>query len=187
MGGALSCQVRSKIVGNIKAAKWYKVISDEVTDVSNKEQLSMVLKYVDSDTLLVREDLIGFVECNTGITGRELANRITSSLHAFGLDLTNLRGQAYDGAGNMAGSVNGTAALIFSQYPLALYLHCASHCLNLAVVKSLQITSVRNMMGVIERVYQFFAAHPKRQTALEKTTSETQLRSKCSNSSSNVR
>ena len=171
-------QVRSKIVGNIKAAKWYTVISDEVTDVSNKEPLSLVLRYVDSDTLLVREDLIGFVECNNGITGRELANNITSSLHAFGLDLSNLRGQAYDGAGNMAGSVNGTAALISAQYPLALYLHCASHCLNLAVVKSLQITSVRNMMCVIERVYQFFSAHPKRQTALEKTISETQPTSK---------
>ena len=33
----------------------------------------------------------------------------------------------------MAGSVNGTAALIAAQYPLALYIHCASHCLNLAV------------------------------------------------------
>lgn len=78
----------------------------------------------------------------------------------------------------MAGSVNGTAALISAQYPLALYLHCASHCLNLAVVKSLQITSVRNMMGVIERVYQLFAAHPKRQTALEKAISDTQPTSK---------
>ena len=37
-----------------------------------------------------------------------------------GLDPINLRGQAYDGAGNMAGSVNGTAALINAQYPLAL-------------------------------------------------------------------
>ena len=63
-----------------------------------------------------------------------------------------LLGQAYDGAGNMAESVRGTAALSTAQYPLALYLHCASHCLNLAVVKSLQVTSVRNMMGVVVHV-----------------------------------
>ena len=66
------------------------------------------------------------------------------------------------------------AALITAQYPLALYLHCASHYLNLAVVKSLQVTSVRNMMGVVDRVYVFFAAHPKRQRALDKVISETQ-------------
>ena len=53
----------------------------------------------------------------------------------------------------MAGSVNGTAALIAAQYPLALYIHCASHCLNLAVVKSIQVTSVRNMMGVIQNFF----------------------------------
>ena len=74
----------------------------------------------------------------------------------------------------MAGSVRGTAALIKAQYPLALYLHCASHCLNLAVVKSLQVTSVRNMMGVADRVYVFFAAHPKRQNALDKAIEEAQ-------------
>ena len=67
----------------------------------------------------------------------------------------------------------GTAALITAQYPLALYLHCASHCLNLSVVKSLQVTSVRNMMGVVDRVYVYFAAHPKRQTALENAIAET--------------
>ena len=55
-----------------------------------------------------------------------------------------------------------------------IYLHCTSHCLNLAVVKSLQITSVHNMMGVVERVFHFLAAHPKRQRALEQTILDTQ-------------
>jgi len=84
------------------------------------------------------------------------------------LDLEKLRGQAYDGAGNTAGSIRGTAVLITAEFPLALYLHCASHSLNLAVVKSFQVTSVCNMMGVVEKVSKFFDAHPKRQTALEK-------------------
>ena len=65
-------------------------------------------------------------------------------------------------------------ALIATDYPLALYLHCTSHCLNLAVVSSLQVTSVRNTMGVVGKVYQFFAAHPRRQQALEKAISDTQ-------------
>ena len=115
-----------------------------------------------------------FEECDTGISGQALADKITNTLQGFGLDLANLRGQAYDGGGNMAGSVRGTAALITNQYPLALYLHYASHCLNLAVVKSLHITSVRNMMGVVDRVYVFFAAHPKRQRALEDAIAEIQ-------------
>ena len=90
------------------------------------------------------------------------------------LDPSKLRGQAYDGAGNMSGSLNGTAALISNDNPLALYLHCASHSLNLAVVKSLDETSVRNMIGVVNRVSIFFSAHPKRQRKLEEAIDQTQ-------------
>ena len=161
-------------IQKVQATKWYTVIADEVTDVSNKEQFSIVLRYVDSDSLLVREDLVGFIECDSGTSGRSLAEKITISLEELGLDLSNLHGQAYDGAGNMAGVVNGTAAIITAQYPLALYMHCASHCLNLTVVKSFEVTSVRNMMGVVGRVYQFFAVYPKRQEALEKSISDCQ-------------
>ena len=156
----------------------YTVVADEVTDCYNTEQLSMVLRYVDPETSLIREDLVDFLECNTSIKGRCLADKITSCLQSYGLDLMKLRGQAYDGAGNVAGTVRGTAAVITSQYPLALYTHCASQCLNLAVVKSLQITSVKNMMGVIEKVHQFFAVHPKRQRVLEQAIAETQPSSK---------
>ena len=77
----------------------------------------------------------------------------------------------------MAGSIKGTVALISAQYPLALYLHCASHCLNLAAVKSLQIPSVRNMTGVVDRVYLFFTAHPKHQGALDNAIAECQSQS----------
>ena len=129
------------------------------TDASNKEILSLVLRYVDPDILLVREDSVGFFKCDSGITGRGLANKIiVRSLRSLNLDLSNLRGQVYDGAGNMAGCVNGTGTLVTNEYPQALYLHCASHCLNLAVVKSLKVTSVHNMMNVVEGLL-FFLLH----------------------------
>ena len=53
----------------------------------------------------------------------------------------------------MAGSIRGTAFIISQDHPLALYLHCASHCLNLAVVKSLQTTSIRTILNIVEKVY----------------------------------
>ena len=71
----------------------------------------------------------------------------------------------------MAGRIRGTTALISAQYPLALYLQCASHALNLAVVKSLEVTSVRNMIEVVDR---FFSAHPKRPRALESAIAQNQ-------------
>ena len=67
----------------------------------------------------------------------------------------------------MSGKTNGAAVRITSQYPLALYVHCASHSLNLTVVSSLEKVSVRNMIGVINRVSIFFSAYPKRQKKFE--------------------
>ena len=174
----LADQIRHKIIMNVKSAQWFSVIADEVTDAANKEQLTLVLRYVDEDSLLIREDFVGFFECDLGITGRILADKITSTLKSFSFDLAYLRGQGYDGAGNMAGKVNGAAALITADYPSALYFHGASHSLNLAVVKSLQVTSVRNVMGVVDKTYFFFASHPKRQCALERAIQDTQPQSR---------
>ena len=64
----------------------------------------------------------------------------------MGLDLTNLRGECYDGAGNMCGPVKGAACRITEQYPQAMYLHC----LNLVVVSSLKNLAIQNMMGVVD-------------------------------------
>ena len=124
------------------------------------------------DTLQIHEDLIHFVECDTDITGRALADKMIATISALGLNLQNLRGQGYDGAGNMSGKTNGVAAIISSSYPLALYLHCASHSLNLAVVKSLNIPCVRNMIGVVVSI--FFFAYLKRQRKLEESICSTQ-------------
>ena len=95
------------------------------------EQMAIVLKYVDPENLQIREDLVQFIECDTGISGHALAVKIIGFIQSNGLDPSMLRGQAYDGAGNMAEKTNGAAAIISSEFPLALYLHCASHCLNL--------------------------------------------------------
>ena len=55
---------------------------------------------------------MGFTECDTGISGQNLAEKIMTYLEALGLDLSNIRSQGYDGASNMAGAIKGTAALI---------------------------------------------------------------------------
>ena len=54
------------------------MIADEVADVSNKEQLSIVLQYIDGAIMTVREDLVGFFECETRLLGHDLSNKIKS-------------------------------------------------------------------------------------------------------------
>jgi len=83
-----------------------------------------------------------------------------------------LCGQAYDGAGAMAGARRGVAARILDKYPKAGFVHCASHVLNLCVLKSASIAEVRNVMDVVTSVANFFNHSPKRQVTLDKFITE---------------
>ena len=161
-------QLRDKIVASANSAALFTVMADEASDVSNKEQLAICIRYL-SETDEVSEKFLGFVECNTGVSGEALAEKIIIALKAWKLDVMKLRGQAHDGAGAMAGATKGATSRIAENYPLAMFSHCAAHRLNLCVVKSCSIPSVSNMMCTADKVVRFFNNSPKRQSELEKT------------------
>ena len=135
----LEDQIRSEIIRRVQKAKWFTVIADEVTDVSNKEQLSLVLRYIDPDTCLVRENLVGSLNVIRAYLVKSwLAKSLPACKHTdWTCPICKVR-HMKELETWLRGSVNGTAALIAAQYALALYIHCASHCLNLAVQKSLK-------------------------------------------------
>ena len=153
--------IRSTIIQRIKDASFYSILADESQDVSNMEQMPLVLRYVDSPGV-IREDFIKFVHCKSGISGAAISDSIKSEIRSLGLTLDNCRGQGYDEAGNMAGRYNGAAALIKNDYPKALYVHCASHRLNLCVRSSCKIMTIKNMMSDVKAVSDYFNSSPKR-------------------------
>ena len=121
--------------------KLFSVVADEARDIANLEQMPVVIRYVNK-CYEIQESFIGFVECECGTSGRDVATLIEESCHRFGLNMQSCRGQGYDGAGNMSGSCNGASAIIRSKYPKAIYFHCASHKLNLCVANSCQLRRV---------------------------------------------
>ena len=66
----LAEHVQGKIAKRIEAARFFSIQADEGTDSSNKEQLPLVLRYVDQSTKEAREDFVAFLECDQGTTGR---------------------------------------------------------------------------------------------------------------------
>ena len=126
--------------------------------------MPIIVQFVDSNTRQIREEFLDFALCNEGTTGAALAAIILNRLREWGLGLTKLRGQGYDGAGNTAGRLQGCAALIQHECPKAIDVHCSSHCLNLATSK---LAAVKNMWGVLLEISMFFNSSPKRQGKLE--------------------
>ena len=117
--------IRSEIIEEIQMAKYYSIIADELSDISNKEQLSISFQYVLDG--MVREVFADFVEVER-ITGKTLADAIIQCLAMWGLRIQYFRGQCYDGASSMAGAQSGCSAIIQEVAPLAVYHHCAAHC-----------------------------------------------------------
>ena len=160
-------QVISGLLKEVKASKIFALILDEASDISNKEQLSFCLRFVDSKDE-TREDFLKFIHCGDGVTGRNLFETVTSTLSEFGLDLMNCRGKGYDGAGGMAVKVNGLSGIALQSNKLALYTHSHSHRLNLVVSSLTRIIGFRNVMDAIKAISYFFNLFPKRQEHLEK-------------------
>ena len=69
-------------------------------------------------------------------TADALLSLIKSSLTAFNLTFSGIRGQGYDGASNMSGRNNGLQAKVAGENAMALYLYCFGHQLNLVVQDS---------------------------------------------------
>ena len=109
-------QIRQSIVKTIKKSVCpvYSVLADEATDCSNKEQMPIVLCYVESNKE-INERFIKFVECDDGMTGEALAKNVEDTLDEIGLPLSQCCGQGYDGASAMSSEVKGVSGRILKK------------------------------------------------------------------------
>ena len=146
--------IRTKLLEMIQKVGFFSVIADEATDIANDEQLSICVRFINNGSPC--EKFLAFHECQSGVTGEAIADDILSKLVEWQLQLQLLCGQAYDGAGAMAGKSKSVASRILSKYPKALYTHCAAHRLNLCVMKCCSIREVSNMMQTADKISRFF-------------------------------
>ncbi|KAI5346071.1 hypothetical protein L3X38_013950 [Prunus dulcis] len=79
--------------------RFFSVLADEARDVSVKEQMTMLLRYVD-DKGHVIERFVG-VQHVTDTTSSSLKDAIDTFFFSNGLSFSKLRGQDYDGASNL--------------------------------------------------------------------------------------
>lgn len=149
-----------KVVSRVNTAKSFSILADETADISGVEQVSLCVRYINSNTLQLTEEFLRFVPTNN-MTGKGIANLILENLQQFGINTQYLRGQGYDGAAAMAGKFNGVQAHIKEIHPNALYVHCSAHSLNLAVSKSCSVPAIRDCLGTISQIRDFFI-YPKR-------------------------
>ncbi|KAH9792980.1 TTF-type domain-containing protein [Citrus sinensis] len=128
---ACSIETTNAIIRDVGDAL-FSVLIDESRDASMKEQMAVVLQYVDKNGSVI-ECFIGLkhVTSTTAISLKEALDQLFSK---HGLSISRLRGQGYDGASNMQGEFNGLRTLIMNENECAYYIHCFAHQLQLVIV-----------------------------------------------------
>ncbi|XP_050256643.1 uncharacterized protein LOC126702070 [Quercus robur] len=111
---------------------FFSILVDESHDISVKEQMSLVLRYVNKKGIII-ERFLGIVHV-ASTTALSLKCAIECLLCEHNLSLSNLRGQGYDGASNMQGDINGLKTLILKENKSTFYVHFFAHQLQLTFV-----------------------------------------------------
>ena len=151
----ISCrgQVITKL--DVKEIIFFSILADKASDRSNQEQLSLVIRYVGSDCV-IREEFLGFLHCNLGLSGKALAETVLSRLIKFNLDIRNCRGEGYDGDAAVSAHINGLSPHICKINSKAIYTHCHSHRLNVVIGASCNIQCVKNVFDHLNKFLYFF-------------------------------
>ena len=156
----MASNVQTAIRNEIGDAKFCLIV-DESRDESRKEQMAVVIRFVDKEGF-VRERFLDLVHVHD-TNSATLKQEICSILSAHNLDVQNIRGQGYDGASNMRGEWNGLQAKFMEECPYAYYVHCFAHQLQLALVAaSKEVTEVHNFFEHLAVVVNTVVSSTKR-------------------------
>nr|XP_047132570.1 LOW QUALITY PROTEIN: zinc finger MYM-type protein 1-like [Hydra vulgaris] len=161
----MSQKVNDVIINRVLKAVYYSIIPDCTPDISRKEQLSLTIRIVDLSLDIrveIKEYFLGFFFVSDS-TGLGLTEVLIELLTKHGLEISNCRGQGYDNGSNMKGKNNGVQKRILNLNPLALYVPCGNHSLNLVISDSAW-SSVKSIVffGILQRLFTLFSASVSR-------------------------
>ncbi|XP_022166089.1 zinc finger MYM-type protein 1-like, partial [Myzus persicae] len=145
------------ILYEIKLAKYFTIIIDSTIDINKNDQFSLSLRFVDQEGK-IREHFICFEEL-LGASANNYFNILNKCIEKYDLDFSKCRGQAYDGASTMSGRFSGLQSRVKELNPLALYIHCCAHNLNLVLIDSIRSSVVAvSFFGTLETLYTFLTS-----------------------------
>lgn len=165
----ISSYVNDYVKSELKEAQFFSVQVDDTTDLNQISQCSLIVRFVNSDGLLV-ERFLGFYDVSADRTAEALYELLDKILQEFDYE-HKLVGQCYDGASVMSGHLNGLQKKIKDKAPQAVFVHCLAHRLNLVLQQSfLRMSKCRIFFASLSGIPSFFHHSAKRSFALNSTS-----------------
>lgn len=176
-------EIKTELISRVKNAGCYSIIFDETTDLSHTSQLSLTVRYIWNG--LLREDFFGFIDAHESlidflgdkntepkISGERLGKIVLKLIKEVSLDVKECVGVGTDSCSVMSSDVKGAVSEILKEAVHAVRCPCLNHGLNNSLSKSNNVQSVRNLVGTIKSVVEFFSASAKRNTILQSALRE---------------
>ena len=167
-----------EILENIHSSPFIVVMVDETTDKSNKEQLTLVLRWINED-FVVSEEFVGLYYLSA-IDTQSIVEVMKDTFIRFQIPLTKIRGQCYDGCSTMAGAKAGVATKIQELEPRAVFLHCYGHALNLALSDTIkQSRPMKDCLDTCYEIIKLIKFSPNREAILQDVKEESGSDASC--------
>ncbi|KAL0388014.1 UNVERIFIED_CONTAM: hypothetical protein Sradi_2683200 [Sesamum radiatum] len=154
----------SYIISEIEDS-YFSILVDESLDKSIKEKKAVIVRFVNKKGQVI-ERFLG-VEHVSDTSASSLKAALEGMFAHYGLSISRLRGQGYDGASNMRGQFHGLKTLIHKEIPFVFYIHSFAHQLQLVVVSvAKNILVVCDFFNYISMIVNIVGASCKRRDAL---------------------
>ncbi|GAB1597398.1 uncharacterized protein LOC115225801 isoform X1 [Argonauta hians] len=141
------------------------VMVDETKDASIMAQFALVFRYVTDKG--IKERFIAFVDVSSGRRAGDIAGLIIQFLEVNQC-FDKVVGQCFDGAVVMASELNGVQAKVKERAPLALFIHCYAHRLNLVLTQGAsKLKECKIFFAHLNGLAAFFSRSPKRAQLLD--------------------
>ena len=153
----LSDFLEEGLLGKLVAAQEFSLLADETTDIAARAELSVFLRYVDSDVHRVREEYLGLVEVVGPKGSAELFELICEMLKSKGVDISQMTFNGFDGTNSMSGCITGLQSRFRHLVTHCKYLNCRNHRLALVFVHLVpQIQALTDVDALILSVWKLF-------------------------------
>ena len=166
----LSSTIVEGLTERIKNSRCFALLTNEVTDISNVQQLVTFIKVFDmerGDTSTVSVDSSDLLEQSEegSPNANAILNCLVKMLGHLGLDMSHLKAFSSDGASIMTGAEGGVAAKFreINDCKTMINVHCICHRLAFAFsYTGDELQFVKDFELAMTQLWKFFKDSPKR-------------------------
>ena len=171
----MALSVIRKITEMLHKSPFLTVMIDETTDVTNQEQVTIIIRWI-KDDFEVNEEFIGLYAVPR-IDAATLFSVIKDTLTRLNLSFRNIRGQCYDGCSTMTGSKSGVAKRVLDEESRAVFTHCYCHSLNLAANDFVKNSKVmKSSLEVTHEITKLIKLSPRRDNIFRELKASSDLK-----------